>query len=81
MNERAIVFCENMLRERNTFFVTEHHLPVAEAAQQAEQIFAHRNSSGATIFRFALLHALAGNSAAGMLDDDIALITAGHDHV
>ena len=78
---RAVVFCENVFREWDTMLIAESHFAIAEPAQQAEHFFVHRNSSGATIFRFTLLHTLAGNGAARVLDNDIALITAGHDHI
>ena len=81
MDERPIVFCENMLREQNTFFIAQHHLPVAEPAQQAEHFFVHRNGSGASVFGRSLLYAFTRNGAAGMLDNDIALVAAGHDHI
>ena len=77
----AVVFCENVFREWDTMLIAESHFAVAETAQQAEHFFVHRNGSGATIFRFSFLHTLAGNGAAGMLDDDVALVAAGHDHI
>ena len=55
---RAVIFCENVFREWDTMLIAESHLAVAEPAQQAEHFFVHRNSSGATIFRFTLLHTL-----------------------
>ena len=78
---RAVVFCENVFWEWDTMLIAESHFAIAEPAQQAEHFLVHRNSSGATIFRFTLLHTLAGNGAARVLDNDIALITAGHDHI
>ena len=81
MDGRAVVFRENVFREWDTMLIAESHFAIAEPAQQAEHFFVHRNSSGATIFRFTLLHTLAGNGAARVLDNDIALITAGHDHI
>ena len=77
----AVVFCENVFREWDTMLIAESHFAVAETAQQTEHFFVHRNSSGATIFRFTLLHTLAGNGAARVLDNDIALVAASHDHV
>ena len=76
MDGRAVVFCENVFREWDTMLIAESHFAIAEPAQQAEHFFVHRNSSGATIFRFTLLHTLAGNGAARVLDNDIALVTA-----
>ena len=78
---RAVVFCENVFWEWDVILIAESHFAVAETAQQAEHFFVHRNRPDSSILGFPLLHTLAGNSAAGMLDDDIALITAGHDHV
>ena len=77
---RAGVLCENIFREWNVFLVAESHFAAAETAQQTEHFFVHRNCSGLPILGFDLLHTLAGNRAAGMLDDDIALIAAGHDY-
>ena len=81
MDGRAVVFCENVLWKRDALLVAESHFAVAETAQQTEHFFVHRDCPCASVFGFALLHTLAGNSAAGMLDNDIALITAGHDHI
>ena len=81
VDERTIVLCENVLREWDSLFIAESHFAIAETAQQAEHFFVHRNRSGSPVFGLALLHTLAGNRTAGMLDDDIALVAAGHDHV
>ena len=81
MDGRAVVFCDNVLWKRDAPFIAESHFAIAEPAQQAEHFFVHRNSSGATIFRFTLLHTLAGNGAARVLDNDIDLVAASHDHV
>ena len=81
MDGRAVVFCENVLWKRDATFIAESHFAVAETAQQTEHFFVHRNRPGSSILGFALLHTLAGNSAAGMLDNDIAFVTASHDHV
>ena len=81
MDGRAVVFCENVLWKRDATFIAESHFAVAETAQQTEHFLVHRNRPGSSILGFALLHAFAGNGAAGMLDDDIALVTAGHDHI
>ena len=78
---RAVVFCENVLWKRDATFIAESHFAVAETAQQTEHFFVHRNRPGSSILGFALLHTLAGNSAARVLDNDIALVAASHDHV
>ena len=78
---RAVVFCENVLWKRDATFIAESHFAVAETAQQTEHFFVHRNRPGSSILGFALLHTLAGNSAAGMLDNDIAFVTASYNHV
>ena len=54
----AVVFRENVFREWDTMLIAESHFAIAEPAQQAKHFFVHRNSSGATIFRFTLLHTL-----------------------
>ena len=81
MDGRAVVLCENIFRKRNAIFIAESHFAVAEPAQQAEHFFVHRDGSGASVFGFALLHTLAGNSAAGMLDNDVTLVAASYNHV
>ena len=81
MDGCAVVFCENVLWKRDAPFIAESHFAIAEPAQQAEHFPVHRDCPSTSILGFALLHTLAGNSAAGMLDNDIALVAASHDHV
>ena len=81
MDGRAVVFRENVFREWDTMLIAESHFAVAETAQQTEHFFVHRNRPGSSILGFALLHTLAGNGAARVLDNDIALVAASHDHV
>lgn len=78
---RAVVFCENVFWEWDTMLIAESHFAIAEPAQQAEHFLVHRDCPSTSILGFALLHTLTGNSAAGMLDNDIALVAASHDHV
>ena len=81
MDGRAVVFCENVFWEWDVILIAESHFAVAEAAQQTEHFLVHRDCPSTSILGFALLHTLTQNGAAGMLDNDIALVAAGHDHV
>ena len=74
MDGCAVIFCKNVLWKRYALFIAESHFAIAEPAQQAEHFLVHRDCPSTSILGFALLHALAGNSAARMLDNDIAQI-------